>query len=80
MRLEYTRFDGHKSIQPQIFDRETNQVVGWINSEGTGFGKSGGMEVFLFGGKYRRIFDREEKCWAYVKGIEDAINHMISSA
>jgi len=52
MRLTFEHFDGHERYV-DIIDHDTGKRVGHIQSHGSGFDRYGGMDIWLFGGKYR---------------------------
>jgi hypothetical protein len=57
-----------------IIDAETGKIVGQFS-----FGHQQGRTVLsLFDGKYHGTFDTHEQCWAFAKGVEAVLNHMVS--
>jgi hypothetical protein len=85
MRLTFESFDGRRRIYRKIIDQDTGKQVGNIRANGVGFiawGVSGrgGIEVSLFDGKYETTVNRYEECWAYVKGVEAVLDHVIGSS
>jgi hypothetical protein len=71
MRLTFKGFDGPRSNRVPVTDQDTGTEVGVIRSDGAAFGGHyGGIEVSLFGGKYRATLHRYEERWGFVKGVE----------
>jgi hypothetical protein len=79
MRLTFKFFDGRKRCCRDIIDEETGKEVGHIMSNGVGFNNYGGIDITLFGGKYRYTAERYDECWGFVKGVETVLNHVIST-
>jgi hypothetical protein len=76
--LHCEAFNGHDYNNTYIVDRDNGgEVVGLIRSRGTGFGRRGGIEVFLFDGKYTAVFGTAPECRAFVRGVETVLNHML---
>ena len=75
MRFTYEPFDGRSQIHRQITDADTGTVVGSIWSQGRGPYKSGGIEVWLYGGKYSRTVSTSQECFGFVKGVEAVLQH-----
>jgi hypothetical protein len=76
MRLTFQVFDGRRFNMVDVYDEDTNDIVGHIQSDGVGFGNSGGIEISLFDGKYRTMLNRYEECRGFVRGVEAVLNHM----
>ncbi len=73
MRLVFEAFDGRKRTSRTILDKDTGHPVGCIRTNGNG---SGGIDISLFGGKYRGSFKSNAEVCAFIKGIEVVLNHM----
>jgi len=76
MKLTFQVFDGRRFNVVDVYDQDTNEIVGHIRSEGVGFGNYGGIEISLFDGKYRATLNRYEECRGFVRGVESVLNHM----
>ena len=55
-----------------IIDSETGKTIGQFS-----YGHQQGRTVSLFDGKYQGTFDTHEQCWAFAKGVEAVLNHMM---
>jgi hypothetical protein len=56
-----------------ITDAETGKTIGILD-----YGHQSGRAVSLFDGKYRGTFEDHAQCWAFAKGVEAVLNHMVS--
>jgi hypothetical protein len=55
-----------------IIDSETGRTIGMLY-----YGHGTGRTVSLFDGKYQGIFEEHTQCWAFAKGVEAVLNHMV---
>jgi hypothetical protein len=55
-----------------IIDSETGKTIGMLD-----YGHQQGRTVSLFDGKYRGTFKDHDQCWAFAKGVEAVLNHMV---
>jgi len=76
MKLTFKPFDGRHIDHVYVIDEDTGQRVGFIASQGTGFGGRGGIEISLFDGKYAITAHRYEECLGFVKGVETVLRHV----
>lgn len=77
MNLKFPVFDGNRHGVVDITDEDNGKFVGHIRINGTGFGRSGGIEVSLFDGKYSKKLHKFEECWGFVQGVQAVLNHMV---
>jgi hypothetical protein len=56
-----------------ITDADTGKEVGMLY-----YGHQNGRTVSLFDGKYQMTFEEHTQCWAFAKGVEAVLNHMVS--
>jgi len=76
MKLTFEVFDGRRCNHVDVFDQDSNEIVGYIQSEGVGFGNSGGIQISLFDGKYQAWLNRYDECRGFVKGVEVVLKQM----
>jgi hypothetical protein len=55
-----------------IIDSETGKTIGMLD-----YGHQSGRTVSLFDNKYRGTFENHEQCWAFAKGVEAVLNHIV---
>jgi hypothetical protein len=84
MRLTSEHFDGRHEKYIDIVDQDTGKTVGHIRSHGSGFNRYGGMDIWLFGGKYTTSLnpyegDCQRFARGFVEGVEAVLNHMTST-
>lgn len=61
------------SFRTEVIDEETGKEVGFVESS-----RSPAIRhISLFGGKYRGDFRTPEECFAFAKGVEAVLNHMV---
>jgi hypothetical protein len=56
-----------------IIDGQTGKTIGVFT-----YGHQIGRTVSLFDGKYRGTFETHAQCWAFAKGVEAVLNHILS--
>jgi len=83
MRLKFERFDGRRESTRSVIEESTGKEVGYIRSNGVGFSgggtrAEGGIEIYLFGGRYQQTVETSDQCWGYIKGVEAVLDHMTS--
>ena len=76
MKLQFEPFDGRSFNDRDVFDAETNRVVGWIASGR----QSAGIHIHLFDGKYDTTVSTYQECIGYVNGVAAALNRMTDPA
>lgn len=76
MRLKFEPFDGRSFNLVPVIDEQTNKRVGTIKSNGTGMYSSGGIDIWLFDGKYKTSVSRYETALGFVLGVEAVLNHL----
>ena len=77
MRLHCEKFDARARRGRPVIDQDTGEKVGYVISHGVGFAGYGGIDICLFGGKYQGIVNTYNECWAFIKGVETVLNHML---
>jgi hypothetical protein len=75
MRLNFKHSDGFRSEFMLILDDDTGKEVGSIRLGRTGLGSSGGIDVWLFDGKYQTRVERYDTAVGFVLGVESVLNH-----
>jgi hypothetical protein len=73
MNLTFKKFDGRVVDHVDVIDEDTGRKVGYIQSEGVGFEKIGGISISLFGGKYSARVNRYDECKGFVRGVETVL-------
>ena len=76
MKLTFKEFNGRGVRCSTVFDEDTGKEVGYVGSHGVGRYRSGGLEVSLFGGKYRGWLHSLPQCRAFILGVEAVLDHM----
>jgi hypothetical protein len=79
MRLEFERFDGRSRAVKDIIDKDTGKMVGHIQSRGVGFENDGGIDIWLFDGKYQITAHSYPECFGFVQGVQAVLNHMTAA-
>jgi hypothetical protein len=67
VRLEFKPSDG------RVIDKDTGKQVGIVKSNATG-----GIDVWLFDGKYQKSVNGYEVALGFVWGVQEVLNHMTS--
>lgn len=78
MRLRFDHFDGRGWHSREVIDEDTGETVGFIQSNGVGFGNSGGIDISLFAGKYRASVNKYDECRGFILGVQSVLNHMVA--
>jgi len=76
MRLEFEKFDGRQMTYVPVMDHESGQQVGYISAPGAGMYNRRGINVSLFGDKYKVKVNGYDECIGFVKGVETVLNHV----
>jgi len=76
MRLQFEAFDGRRLSWIPVIDADTGQEVGHISPNGTGRDAGGGIDVSLFGGKYRTQVSSRPECEGFILGVQAVLNHL----
>ena len=83
MRLKFEHFDGRRLGHRSVIEESTGKAIGHIRSNGVGFSGGGtngegGIDIYLFGGRYQRTVNTYDQCWGFVKGVEAVLSQMTS--
>ena len=76
MKLHFEPFDGRVWNTIDVWDKDTNRVVGYIKSKSSAVR---GIHISLFDGKYFSIATTYEECFGFVSGVQAVLNHMTAS-
>jgi hypothetical protein len=58
-----------------VLDEDTGKEVGTIRLGGTGVESSGGIDIWLFDGRYQTRVERYDTAVGFVLGVESVLNH-----
>ena len=75
MRLKFEHSDGFRSDYLRVLDEDTGKEVGIIRLGGAGVDSSGGIDIWLFDGKYQTRLTRYDAAVGFVLGVESVLNH-----
>jgi len=75
MRLNFKHSDDFRSNSLLVLDEDTGKKVGIIQFGGTGVDSSGGIDIWLFDGKYQTRLTRYDAAVGFVLGVEAVLNH-----
>jgi|KBSSwiStaDraftv2_1062776.scaffolds.fasta_scaffold1678037_2 hypothetical protein len=75
MRLNFKHSDGFRSDCMLVLDEDTGKEVGTIRLGGTGVESSGGIDIWLFDGRYQTRVERYDTAVGFVLGVESVLNH-----
>ena len=75
MRLTFKHSDDFRSNSLLVLDEDTGKEVGNIRLGGTGVDSSGGIDIWLFDGKYQTRMTRYDAAVGLVLGVESVLNH-----
>ncbi len=73
MRLKFEHSDDFRSLR--VRDEDTGKNVGIIRSGGAGVDSTGGIDIWLFDGKYQTRVERCDIAIGFVLGVESVLNH-----
>ena len=73
MRLTFKHSNDFKSYYLLILDEDTGKEVGNIRLGG--MDSSGGIDVWMFDGKYQTRVQRYDAAVGFVLGVESVLNH-----
>lgn len=76
MQLKFDDFDGRRSGWIPVIDANTGESVGRISPDGNGRDSGGGIDISLFGGKYRTVVNTKRECQAFISGVQAVLDHM----
>ena len=74
MRLKFRHPDDFRSNCLPVHDEDTGKEVGTIRG-GTGVDSSGGIDIWLFDGKYQKRVNGYDTAVGFVLGVESVLNH-----
>jgi hypothetical protein len=75
MRLKFEHSDDFRSNYLRVLDEDTGKEVGIIRLGGGGVDSSGGIDIWLFDGKYQTRVKRYDTAVGFVLGVEAVLNH-----
>jgi len=75
MRLKFKHPDDFRSNCLRVLDEDTGKDVGTIRLVGTGVDSSGGIDIWLFDGKYQTRVNSYDTAVGFVLGVESVLNH-----
>jgi len=73
MRLKFVHSDDFRSLR--VLDEDSGKDVGIIRLGGAGVDSSGGIDIWLFDGKYQTRVERCDIAIGFVLGVESVLNH-----
>jgi hypothetical protein len=73
MRLKFVHSDDFRSLR--VLDEDSGKDVGIIRLGGAGVDSSGGIDIWLFDGKYQTRVERCDIAVGFVLGVESVLNH-----
>ena len=76
MRLLFKHSDDFRSNCLLVLDEDTGKEVGTIRLGGAGADSSGGIDIWLFDGKYQTRVKRYDTAVGFVLGVESVLNHL----
>jgi hypothetical protein len=76
MRFKFEQSDDFRSNYLRVLDEDTGQEVGIIRLGGVGVDSSGGIDIWLFDGKYQTRVKRYDTAVGFVLGVESVLNHL----
>ena len=75
MRLKFKHPDDFRSNCLRVLDEDTGKDVGTIRLVGTGVDSSGGIDIWLFDGKYQTRVNGYDTAVGFVLGVQSVLNH-----
>jgi hypothetical protein len=73
MRLKFVHSDDFRSLR--VLDKDSGKDVGIIRLGGAGVDSTGGIDIWLFDGKYQTRVERCDIAVGFVLGVESVLNH-----
>ena len=73
--MNFKHSDDFRSNSLLVLDEDTGKKVGIIQFGGTGVDSSGGIDIWLFDGKYQTRVQRYDTAVGFVLGVESVLNH-----
>jgi len=73
MRLKFEHSDDFRSLR--VLDEDSGKDVGIIRLGGAGVDSTGGIDIWLFDGKYQTRVERCDMAIGFVLGVESVLNH-----
>jgi hypothetical protein len=73
MRLKFKHADDFRCLL--VLDEDTGKEVGSIRLGGSGVDSSGGIDIWLFDGKYQTRVKHYDTAVGFVLGVESVLNH-----
>ena len=73
MRLKFVHSDDFRSLR--VLDKDSGKDVGIIRLGGAGVDSTGGIDIWLFDGKYQTRVERCDIAIGFVLGVESVLNH-----
>ena len=73
MRLKFKYADDFRCLL--VLDEDTGKEVGSIRLGGFGVDSSGGIDIWLFDGKYQTRVKHYDTAVGFVLGVESVLNH-----
>jgi hypothetical protein len=73
MRLKFEHSDDFRSLR--VLDEDSGKDVGIIRLGGAGVDSSGGIDIWLFDGKYQTRVEHSDIAVGFVLGVESVLNH-----
>jgi hypothetical protein len=76
MRFKFQHSDGFMSNHLRVLDEDTGREVGNIRLGGTGVDSSGGIDIWLFDGKFQTRVKEYDTAVGFVLGVESVLSHL----
>ena len=73
MRLKFEHSDDFRSLR--VLDEDTGKDVGIIRLGGAALDSNGGIDIWLFDGKYQTRVEHYDIAVGFVLGVESVLNH-----
>ena len=77
MRFKFQHSDGFISNDLLVLDEDTGKQVGIIRLGGIKVDSSGGIDIWLFDGKFQTRVKEHDTAVGFVLGVESVLNHSL---
>jgi hypothetical protein len=77
MRFKFQHSDGFISNDLLVLDEDTGKQVGIIRLGGIKVDSSGGIDIWLFDGKFQTRVKEYDTAVGFVLGVESVLNHSL---
>jgi hypothetical protein len=75
MRFKFQHSNGFMSNDLLVLDEDTGREIGNVRLDRIGVDSSGGIDIWLFDGKYQTRVERYDTAVGFLLGVEAVLSH-----